>query len=76
LVVPVLLLLWLLERRDAPPLSVLVAAGGLAGLAANLLLHVHCPSVQLAHLLLGHASIGAAWAVVLGLLLGRLQRGR
>ncbi len=75
-VVPVLLLLWLLERRDAPPLSVLVAAGGVAGLAANLLLHVHCPSVQLAHLLLGHASIGAAWAIVLGLLLGRFQRER
>jgi hypothetical protein len=75
LVAPVLLLLWLLDRRDALPLSVLIAAGGVAGLAANLLLHVHCPSVQLAHLLLGHASIGAAWAVVLGLLLGRLQRG-
>lgn len=76
LVMPVLLVLWLLDRRDSLPLSVLLAAGGVAGLAANLLLHVHCPSVQLGHLLLGHASIGAAWAVVLGLLLGRLQRAR
>ncbi|HEY6080772.1 MAG TPA: hypothetical protein VIW29_18280 [Polyangiaceae bacterium] len=76
LVIPLLLWWWLSERRDSVPLAGLVAAGAVAGLAANLVLHAHCPSVHLGHLLLGHASIGVAWAVGLGLLSGRLQRSR
>ena len=67
LVVPLVVLYWLFERRDSVPLSALMSAGALAGLAANLLLHAHCSSANLAHLLLGHASIGAAWALALGL---------
>jgi len=65
LTVPVVLLYWLFERRDAPPLAALLGAGALAGVAANLLLHAHCPSAHPGHLLLGHASVGAAWAVAL-----------
>jgi hypothetical protein len=76
LVAPFLLLYWLFERRDNVPLTVLVSAGGLAGIAANLLLHAHCPSAHLGHLLLGHASIGVAWALALGLLSRPLQRAR
>lgn len=70
LVVPLLLLYWLFERRDTVPRSALVAAGAVAGLAANLLLHVHCGSAHPGHLLLGHASIGLAWALALRLVWG------
>jgi hypothetical protein len=72
-VVPFIALVWLLERRDPMPLTSLLVVGALAGIAANLLLHTHCPSVHLGHLLLGHASIGVAWALGL-VLLGRFQR--
>lgn len=67
LAVPLVLLYWLFERRDAAPLSALVMAGGVVGVAANLLLHVHCSSAHLGHLLLGHAGIGVVWAVALRL---------
>lgn len=62
---PLLLLAWLFERREVIPPRVLVLAGALAGVAANLLLHAHCPSVNVGHLLLGHASIGVAFGALL-----------
>jgi hypothetical protein len=65
LVVPFLLMFWLFERRDDVPVATSVSAGALCGIAANLLLHTHCASVHLGHLLLGHASIGVAWALAL-----------
>jgi multisubunit Na+/H+ antiporter MnhF subunit len=76
LTAPVVLLYWLFERRDQPPVSSLVAAGALGGLSANLLLHAHCPSAHPGHLLLGHVSIGLVWAAALWLLLkpARLAR--
>jgi hypothetical protein len=74
LVVPFVVLYWLFERRDRVPLWSLVSAGALAGIAANLLLHAHCPSAHLGHLLLGHASIGVVWAMLLMLLAKPLQR--
>ena len=67
LVLPLVLLYWLLERRDRVPTSALWCAGGLAGVAANLLLHAHCGSANWGHLLLGHASIGVVWALALQL---------
>ena len=70
LVVPLVLLYWLFERRDIVPLRALVAAGAVAGLAANLLLHAHCGSAHPGHLLLGHASIGLVWAFALRLVWG------
>ncbi len=73
LVAPLVLLFWLFERRDQVPGTALASAGALAGVAANLLLHAHCPSVHVGHLLLGHASIGAAWAVTLRILAKPLQ---
>ena len=69
-VVPLVFAYWLFERRDTIPARTLVAAGALAGLAANALLHMHCGSANPAHLLLGHASIGLVWAVALRLALG------
>ncbi len=62
---PLLVTYWAFERRDRVPLSALAAAGALSGIAANALLHCHCASAHLPHLLLGHASIGVAWALVL-----------
>jgi hypothetical protein len=67
-VVPFLALAWLFERRERMPFTVLVSTGALAGVAANLVLHAHCASAHLGHLLLGHASVGAAWALGLALL--------
>jgi hypothetical protein len=69
-VVPLVVAYWLFERRDSVPARTLVAAGALAGLAANLLLHAHCGSASPLHLLLGHASIGVVWAVALRIALG------
>lgn len=69
--VPLLLLFWLFERRDQFSLPALVTAGALSGVLANALLHCHCASANLAHLLLGHATIGAAWALVLALAASR-----
>jgi hypothetical protein len=74
LVVPVVALYWLFERRDRVPWTALVTVGALAGIAANLLLQAHCPSKHLGHLLLGHASIGVAWALGLSLLSKPFQR--
>jgi hypothetical protein len=62
---PLLVMYWLFERRDRIPLSALVSAGALSGIAANALLHCHCASAHLPHLLLGHASIGFVWALLL-----------
>ena len=76
LVAPLVLLYWLFERRDNVPTAVVVSAGALAGVAANLLLFAHCPSSHLGHLLAGHASIGVAWALLLGLLSRAFQRSR
>jgi hypothetical protein len=67
LVLPFVALYWLLERRDRVSAATLLTVGGAAGVAANLLLYAHCPSVHEGHLLLGHASIGAAWALLLSL---------
>lgn len=76
LVTPFLLLAWLFERRDRVPSIVSASAGALAGVAANLLLHAHCASAHWGHLLLGHASIGVAWALGLALLARPFARAR
>jgi hypothetical protein len=65
LATPLLVLYWLFERRDRPPVTALLTAGALAGVAANLLLFAHCPSAHPGHLLLGHVTVGAAWALAL-----------
>jgi hypothetical protein len=72
--VPFVLAYWLFERRDRIPVSTWVTVGALAGISSNLLLHAICPSENLAHLLLGHATIGVAWALLLAALAKPLQR--
>jgi hypothetical protein len=76
LALPMVLVYVLLERRDHVPLPALVAAGALAGIAANAQLHAHCPSAHWGHLLLGHASIGVAWAAVVALVARPLRNSR
>lgn len=72
--VPFVLIYWLFERRDRIPISSWVMVGALAGVSSNLLLHSICPSAHLGHLLVGHASIGVAWALLLAALAKPLQR--
>ena len=48
--------------------------GALAGIASNLLLHAICPSAHPGHLLVGHASIGVAWALLLAAVAKPFQR--
>lgn len=63
-------LLSALDRRAARGVWQALLAGSTSGLAANALLHLHCPSDALVHLTLGHAPLGvlaASMALVLGL---------
>jgi hypothetical protein len=63
-----LALLRMLDRRAALGAERVLLAGGLAGVAGNALLHLHCPVHALVHLLVGHAALGlvavaAAWGL-------------
>lgn len=55
--------LWVLGRSDrvSVPLALLMAT--CAGLFGNLALHLHCPSNEPWHLLLGHVAILPVWAL-------------
>ncbi len=61
LTVPVGLLLWAFDRDDRPSLRTVGLSAVALGLSANLVLELHCPSGNVFHVLLGHASIGLAW---------------
>lgn len=71
---PVLGVGWLALRTTRPllyPAMILAAAAGTAG---HLGLHLHCPLVQPAHLLLGHATVPVVYAAVVGALVYTLDR--
>jgi hypothetical protein len=61
--VPVLLLVRALDRGPLQPRRFVLAAA-LAGVAANLVLEMHCPVTAPSHLLAGHATVGLAFALV------------
>ena len=61
LTLPIGLLLWALDRDDRPSLRTVCLSAAALGLAANLLLELHCANGDTTHVLLGHASLGAAW---------------
>lgn len=58
LTVPVLVLLFSLDRRAHRSFGVVVLAAAAGGLVANLGLALHCPITNVAHVLVGHATIG------------------
>ncbi|MEP7050906.1 MAG: hypothetical protein ABJB12_11150 [Pseudomonadota bacterium] len=61
LTLPTAALLWAFDRDNRPSLYTVCLSAAALGLSANLLLELHCPSGNVHHLLLGHASIGLAW---------------
>jgi hypothetical protein len=61
LTLPIAALLWAFDRDDRPSVRSVCLSAVALGLSANLLLELHCPSGNLQHLLLGHASLGVAW---------------
>ncbi|HYQ28159.1 MAG TPA: hypothetical protein VER04_13105 [Polyangiaceae bacterium] len=54
-------LLWAFDRSERAPYRVWALAAGLVALTSALILLLHCPSTQRAHLIAGHFSIGLAW---------------
>jgi Negative regulator of sigma F len=76
LAVPVLVLLFLLDRRAHGTWGVVVLAAAAGGLVANLGLALHCPARNVAHILLGHASIGVVLVVAYVLALALRKRHR
>jgi hypothetical protein len=58
---PLGILLWAFDRDDRPTLRTVCLSATALGLAANLVLELHCPNGHPLHLVLGHASIGLAW---------------
>lgn len=63
LAAPSFALLWALDRGAHVPFRVLALGAGVVGLVANLILLLHCPITNRAHLAAGHLSIGLAWFV-------------
>jgi anti-sigma factor RsiW len=61
LTLPIGAVLWALDRHDRPSLRTVCLSAAALGLAANLLLELHCGNGNPVHVLLGHASLGLAW---------------
>jgi hypothetical protein len=58
---PSFALLWAMDRGVRVPYRVWALAAGSVALLANLILILHCPITNRAHLVAGHFSIGLAW---------------
>ena len=56
--------LWCVDRGGASSGARLIPGVVCAGLAAHLVLQIHCANDNSTHLLLGHASVGIAWLAV------------
>lgn len=63
LAVPVLVLATVLRRARVDGPAVAALAGVVAGIAATLVLHVHCPITAAAHVLVGHVALVPALAL-------------
>lgn len=63
LTLPIAALLWAFDRDDRPSLRTVCLSAAALGLSANVLLELHCGNGNAQHVLLGHASLGAAWLV-------------
>jgi hypothetical protein len=78
--IPAGLLFWLILRRGAilSPRTVGAAAGMLAGLVSTTVLEVHCPNLNVWHILVWHVGIALS-GLVAGLLIavaGQVVRDR
>ena len=60
-------LLWALDRNERVPDRVWALAAGTVALLSSLILLLHCPVTQRAHLIAGHFSIGMAWFAVVSI---------
>lgn len=71
---PVWVSVWLLSREDGRWSALSQVAAVALGLSANLVLFLHCPNREPAHLTLGHAGIGAVWLLAVSLARGARPR--
>jgi hypothetical protein len=67
LAAPSFVLLWALDRGQWVPFRVWALGAGVVALAANLILLLHCPLTNRAHLVAGHFSIGLSWFVAVSM---------
>lgn len=67
LAAPSFVLLYAFDRDQRVPHRVLASAAGLVAVLSSLILLVHCPSTQRAHLIAGHFSIGLVWFVAVSI---------
>ncbi|MEI9939521.1 MAG: hypothetical protein WDO69_20060 [Pseudomonadota bacterium] len=67
LAAPSFALLWAFDRGQRVPYRVWALACGLIALLSSLILLLHCPSTQRAHLIAGHFCIGPAWFVAVSI---------
>ena len=58
---PSFVLLWAFDRGQRISYRVVALGAGLVAVLASLLLLLHCPNTQCAHLVAGHFSIGLVW---------------
>jgi hypothetical protein len=61
LAAPSFVLVWAFDRCERASFNVLALAAGSVALLSSLILLLHCPSTQRAHLIAGHFSIGLSW---------------
>lgn len=61
LAAPSFVLLYAFDRDERVPHRVLALGAGAVAVLSSLILLVHCPSTQLAHVITGHFSIGLIW---------------
>jgi len=67
LAAPSFALLYAFDRDERVSHRVLASGAGLVAVLSSLILLVHCPSSQRAHLIAGHFSIGLVWFVAVSI---------
>jgi hypothetical protein len=75
LAAPSFALLYAFDRDERVPHRVLASGAGLVAVLSSLILLVHCPSSERAHLIAGHFSIGLVWFVAVSIASFRRRAG-